>query len=646
MKSTIRLLVLLCIANTVSQAQPSFEQLKQEITQFVKATETKSISDFQLSPDKKTIAYTVREPLADNKSKTNIWLYTIATAATYRYTTSAKADTHPQWAPDGKTLAFLSDRGDKTQIYQVAMTGGEAKQFTESKTSIETFEWSSQGDYIAFTSPDPKTNAEEEAKKNKDDAVVEDFTGEKSRLRIISLKDKVITTLVGNEWNIEQFQWIPGEQALIVSANTNPYPEMARNKLYLIDITTKTMKEIASPATPYGEFRISPEGKTIAYHGTREDGPVAFDLYTMPITGGKSTNLTAKSIDRSIDGFLWIDNGSLLVEAETGTTSTYYQIDMKGSVKKKSQFDLSGSGTLAFDSKMLVFVGHTFTSAPEIYTSADFATAKKVSTFNASQDTLGFIAPEVVRYKSFDKQEIEAVVYKPKNFTQGKKYAAVVYVHGGPTGRFANRFNTWPELLAQRGYVVVCPNIRGSSGYSFDFLASNKGDWGGADYKDVLAAADYIINEGWADPEKIGIGGWSYGGYMSAWAVTQTTRFKASVSGAPMIDLAVEYGAETSSINPYDTWFLGTPYENHEDFIRMSPITFVKNVKTPTLLLCGENDVIDPIEQCSQFYRGLKRYGVDTRFVRYPREGHGIREEAHRNDVLMRMLDWFGTYLN
>ncbi|MCP5106861.1 MAG: S9 family peptidase, partial [bacterium] len=163
----------------------------------------------------------------------------------------------------------------------------------------------------------------------------------------------------------------------------------------------------------------------------------------------------------------------------------------------------------------------------------------------------------------------------------------------------------------------------------------------GGDFKDVMAGADYLIDRGIAGPDRLGIGGWSYGGYMGAWAVTQTHRFKASVSGAPMTDLAFEYGAERASINAYDTWYIGTPYENLNRVNEMSPMTYVKNVKTPTLILCGENDQIDPVGQCKQFYRGLKRYGVDTQLVIYPREGHGIREKVHRVDMHYRMLHWF-----
>jgi len=240
---------------------------------------------------------------------------------------------------------------------------------------------------------------------------------------------------------------------------------------------------------------------------------------------------------------------------------------------------------------------------------------------------------------------VEALLFLPPGHAPGVRLPLAVIVHGGPTGAWGDSFNDWAQLLASRGFAVLCPNIRGSTGYGYAFMVMNRRDWGGADFRDVMAGADFLVAKGIADPDRMGIGGWSYGGYMAAWAVTQTNRFKASVSGAPMTDLALEYGAEFPGINAYDTWFMGTPYENLALFTARSPVTFVKNVKTPTLLLCGENDVTDPIAQCYQFYRGLTRFGTESEFVAYPREGHGLREERHQIDMMNRMIGWFEKHL-
>jgi len=281
-------------------------------------------------------------------------------------------------------------------------------------------------------------------------------------------------------------------------------------------------------------------------------------------------------------------------------------------------------------------------SPPELWIS-DGKNDQQVS--NLHTDFPKLISPEIFRYASDDGMEIEAALFMP--IEPGNSLLPLItLVHGGPAGRWSHRINNWIQLLAARGYAVFAPNIRGSVGYGLSFVRSNRRDWGGGDFRDVMAGIDYLIDRGIADPDRLAIGGWSYGGYMSAWAVTQTHRFKAAVIGAPMTDLAVEYGTEIADINAYDTWYLGSPYENLDDFIRMSPITYVKNARTPSLILVGEDDPIDPIAQCWQFYRGLKRYDVDAEMVIYPREPHRIQEELHRLDVLERMTEWFDRFLN
>jgi dipeptidyl aminopeptidase/acylaminoacyl peptidase len=268
-----------------------------------------------------------------------------------------------------------------------------------------------------------------------------------------------------------------------------------------------------------------------------------------------------------------------------------------------------------------------------------------VTHFNKEWDNIALIQPEILKYPSFDGKEIEAALLKPAGYQKGTRVPFVVIVHGGPTSRFADSFHAWSQLLATRGYAVLLPNIRGSTGYGQKFAAINRYDWGGGDWKDVMAGVDFMIKQGIADPERLGVGGWSYGGYFGAWAVTQTNRFKASVSGAPMTNLVSEYGTESNSVNIGDTWGLGTLYENMKLFTDRSPVTYVRNVKTPTLLLNGEEDPTSPVGQCQEFYRGMRRYGVETEFVVYPRMGHSPREEKHQLDVLNRMINWFEKHL-
>ena len=307
-----------------------------------------------------------------------------------------------------------------------------------------------------------------------------------------------------------------------------------------------------------------------------------------------------------------------------------------------SAYARSKTGTVAF-------VGETATKAPELYVRTSTSKPRAVTAFNQQWESLPVIAPEFITYKSFDGLEIEAALLRPASASPQSPAPSpqspvplIVLVHGGPTGRWADSFEPWGQLLAQRGYAVIYPNVRGSIGYGQKFVEMNRADWGGGDFKDVMAAVDAMIARGMADPNRLGIGGWSYGGYMAAWAVTQTGRFKAAVSVAPVIDMASEFGTENGS--QYDEWFYGTPYEKLDGFIKSSPITYVRNVKTPTLLLQGEADTTDPIGQSQQFYRGLSAT-TSNQTSSSIHEPHGLREEKHLIDRLNRVVAWFDRYI-
>ena len=232
---------------------------------------------------------------------------------------------------------------------------------------------------------------------------------------------------------------------------------------------------------------------------------------------------------------------------------------------------------------------------------------------------------------------------KPKGFISGTPMPLIVLVHGGPTGAWSDSIESWGQLLTQRGFAIFYPNIRGSTGYGQKFIEMNRADWGGADFRDVMAGVDYLVAQKIADPARLGIGGWSYGGYMAEWAITQTNRFKAAVSGAGMANLASEFGTEAGSSG--DQWFFGVPYENLDTFMKSSPVKYLKNARTPTLILQGEADRTDPLGQSQELYRGLKYYGVEAELVLYPREGHGLAEEKHLIDRLTRIVAWYEKHL-
>ncbi len=633
------------LASMVVSAGAQTEQLTAE-----RALDRRTIGDLDLSGDGSRAVFTVTEPAVGASRTRAIWLLDVAGASVRPLTFSGRNDSSPRWAPDSRSIAFVSDRDGEPRLYRLSMSGGEAEKLEDEPLPPQaTFRWSPDGTRIAVLMAEPKSEAQRKREKDKDDSRVVDRDTRRARVWLLDVATRKMTAVTSGGWQIQQIEWMPKGDRLIASADATPASDQWHEHLYSIALSDGAFAEIAAPRGPLGAFALSPEGSAIAYIGARADGPDSHDLYLQPTAGGGATNLTAASLDRPVSQPRWVDAQTVAVHVARGFAGTVALIGRDRSVRPIDGLDVNPASFARTESGTLIYSGETVTHAPELWMKTPGTAARAVSTVNSRWAAIPVIAPEMVKYTSADGTEIEAALLLPA--TVGRPGVApsavhppaVILVHGGPTGRWSDTFEAWGQLLAARGYAVLYPNVRGSVGYGHRFVEMNRADWGGGDFKDVMAGADYLIARGIADPDRLGIGGWSYGGYMAAWAVTQTTRFKVAVSGAPVIDMASEFGTEGGSA--YDEWFYGTPYEKLEGFIKSSPMTFVKNAKTPTLLLQGEDDTTDPIGQSQQFYRGLKRYGVDAEFVLYPREPHGLREEKHLLDRLNRILAWYDKYL-
>ena len=592
------------------------------------------------APDGARLLFTVAEPVKGAARARAIWLLDVASGALRQLTFSGKNDASPRWAPDGESIAFLSDRDGPAQLYRLPMRGGEAEKLTDGHEAIRAFRWAPDGRRIAFLMPEPKPEARQQRERDKDDARVEDRDERHARVWMLDPATRHVAQVTTVNWRIEQIEWTPDGRRLIAIANPRPESDQWNERLYAIDPADGRFTPIGEPHRPMSGIAVSPDGGAIAYVGARVDGPSPHDLYLQPMDGGAARNITSAAIDRPVGQIHWIDNDSIVVNIARGFGTEIAVVSRGGAVKPVDRLETNPSVFARSTNGTLAYAGETATRAPELWIRTPDGNTRAVTRFNSQWASIPVTRPEIVKYQSADGVEIEGALLRPAR--DGRR-PFVVLVHGGPTGRWADAFEPWGQLLAARGYAVLYPNVRGSTGYGHRFVEMNRGDWGGGDFKDVMAGVDWAIARGVADPARLGIGGWSYGGYMAAWAVTQTARFKAAVSGAPVIDMASEFGTENES--GYDEWFYGTPYERLEGFVRSSPITHVKNARTPTLLLQGADDETDPIGQSQQFYRGLKRYGVETDFVVYPREPHGFREEKHLIDRLNRILAWYDKYL-
>ncbi|MFT5138911.1 MAG: dipeptidyl aminopeptidase/acylaminoacyl peptidase [Rhodothermales bacterium] len=602
------------------------------------------LSEPVISPDGQRIAVAVTDPVKGDKQNSSIWLYEKAADRFRQLTTAGSKDNSPKWSPDGQTLAFLSQREEeKPQIFLLPMSGGEANRLSKAISGVGKFEWSPDGNSIAFLAEKDLNKEPEQDVDSKDDEIVVSESFKATKLWCIEIASQEVQEILENgDWTVADFAWLPSNEQFVVTANNAGKPELLTDELFIVDRGDGKMRGLGKPDGPIHGLQVSPDGKTLAYVGVSDGGPEPHDLYLQSVSGGTSRNLTSAIIDRPISSFVWRQPDSFVLLTDDGFGSALYRMDATGKVGQRKNYSGFQLSNIAVNETLQVSVRSSAVTPPELWIT-DEAGERQVSKLHPVSPLL--IAPEIFRYSSDGGLEIEAALFLPSQ-TQRSPLPLITLVHGGPTGRWSHKINDWAQLLVSRGYAVFAPNIRGSIGYGLSFVRSNRHDWGGGDYRDVMAGIDSLIARGIADPERLGIGGWSYGGYMSAWAITQTDRFKVAVIGAPMTDLAVEYGTEIAEINAYDTWFLGTPYENLDEFTRMSPMTHIRNVRTPSLILVGEDDQIDPPAQCWQFYRGLRRYDVDAELVIYPRELHSIQEELHKLDVLERMTGWFERYLN
>jgi dipeptidyl aminopeptidase/acylaminoacyl peptidase len=636
--------ILTVAATIVAQGKPAADMAKLLTPET--SLNLRSISDLQFSPDGVRVAFIVTEPPKGERRARHIWLYDKKSGAVRQFTFSAKDETSPRWSPDGKQLAFLSNRDDQQQVYVMRADSGEAAAVTKGQRSVRTFAWSPDGRQIAYLAPDAKSDAEEKRDKDKDDARVVDKDDKQPRLWLLTLATREAKALTDSKWAISELAWLTTGDRLVVSATDHPESDQETHRIFSISVPDGSRRLILAPHGPFRDLQVSPDGAAVSYVGCRVDGPSPHDLMLLDIGKHATRNLTGASLDRAILEHRWTKDGSLLALYADRFRNKLVGFSPEDMSKNPANPPATNVNAFAVsDVGDVVFAGQSATTPPELWLWDQKNSPQQVSHLNDSWKQFTLNAPEFYNYKSFDGLEIEAALLKPAGADPKNKLPLIALIHGGPTSNWQDSIEVWGQLLAARGYAVFYANIRGSVGYGQKFIEMNRGDWGGGDFKDVMWGVKDLIDRGIADPSKLGIGGWSYGGYMAEWAVTQTNDFKAAVSGAGLSNLISEYGSEEHP--SYDEWFYGVPYESASlvRYLNSSPFTQLRNAKTPTLILQGEVDTTDPPGQSQELYRGLKHYGVESQLVMYPREPHALREEKHLLDRLNRMLAWYEKYM-
>jgi dipeptidyl aminopeptidase/acylaminoacyl peptidase len=641
----MRVLILAAAAVSLFGQTPTIEQ----------SLNLKSAGAPRISPDGRFIAYTVSETnWEENAFDTQVWMAMTATGEHYQLTHSKKSSSDPRWSPDSKRLAFLSDRDGSKQIYMISPAGGEATQITHFEGGVNTFEWSPDGHTIAFTSP----GGESKARKDRKDKYGE-FEIVENDYAMVHLwtfnadeekpKPQALTT--GTQFSVEGFHWSPDSKRIAFAATRDPDLSSGdTGNIYVVRLSDKYVKPLLDKPGSNRNPVWSPDGSEIAYEAGGDYSFLNTHIAIVAADGGKP-RAVATNFDEDVHLSGWTAAGIYFDAMQKTAAHLFRANPATGAFERVSSPDDLQLGAPSFTSDDARVA---FTCAwPNTYAEVCISPVAKFSAqpvTNLRDQLKGFhlASREVIQWKSKDGATIEGILIKPPDFDASKKYPLLVVIHGGPTGIdrptiAADRY--YPvENFAAKGAVILRPNYRGSAGYGEKFRSLNVRNLGLGDADDVLSGVDAVVAKGYIDADRVGSMGWSQGGYISAFLTTYTTRFKAISVGAGISDWMTYY--VNTDIHQFTRNYLkSTPWSDPEIYRKTSPITYINQAKTPTMIQHGELDKRVPIPNGYELYQGLKDRGVPVKMIVYKGFGHGITKPRQQHAVMDHNYEWFSQWI-
>jgi dipeptidyl aminopeptidase/acylaminoacyl peptidase len=682
MKPSLKTGLALFAASFLSLA--AFAQSKRPMN-FDDLMAVKRISDAQISPDGARVAYVVNDVDKNlNRGKNSIWVVSTGGGSPQQLITSDKSDFSPRWSADGKWIAFLSTREGAPQIFVASAAnpdGANPRKITNVPEGVNEFSWSPNGKLFAFTTdvyPECQTldcvaKRGEAEDKSKVKAVIADRLlfrhwnafkrGKRSHLFVTPVDasgpGNEPKDLTPGDYDVPPFSlgdptafdFSPDSSEIVFARNTDKAEAISTNNdLFIVPVTGGEAKRITgnnpgSDTTP----RYSPDGKFIAYRSQSRNGYESdrFRLMLYDRKAGTSKELST-GFDRWVGELVWApDSQKIFIVAEDRGREMIGVAPLNGVIKPIISGAASSGVTVSADGKTLAFTRSSLTTPAEVFASnADGGNVRQLTQTNAALlAQLDLNPAEDFEYVGALKTKSHGFIVKPPQFDKSKKYPMILLIHGGPQGAWLDSWGyRWnPQMFAARGYVTVMINPHGSTGYGQAFTEQISGDWGGAVYEDLMKGVDYVIAQGYVDPNRLGAAGGSYGGYMINWMMGHTDRFKALVSHAGIFNTTSMYATEELWFQEWE--FKGTPWDNPKLYEKWSPHLYAKNFKTPTLVVHGELDYRVPVGEGLQLFSTLQRRGVPSKLLYFPDEGHWVLKPQNSELWYKTVLDWFDQWL-
>jgi len=620
-----------------------------------------AVGDAQVDPDGRRVVFVVADATVEHKASSplsRLWLLDTDGGEPVRLSAGPWTDDLPRWSPDGATLAFRSDRGErgKGQLYLLRGSAAEAEPLHAFDGGINAIHWSPDGRTIAVVATDPPVRESEGRGEARDWVLFED-EHRYERIWLVDVVSGAVRRLTEPDLQVWELTWSPDGRSIAALVSDLPYQwAWYRARLARIEVADGSVRTLYAPSRQLARPAWSPDGRWIAVVTSTwsDPGMTGGNVVLVPAGGGDARDLTPGQPRSHLD-LHWLPGSETLLTAALernraavcavgldGETETLWSAERAFAAQSLSA---SRDGTVLAAAigeparPAEVWVGRRGVSG-----AAEPVAWERRTDFNPSFARRVVPPVETIAWSGADGTPVEGLLVRPLGWAGGP-VPLVVLIHGGPTASSDYGFRAtgprgWAPLLAARGCAVLAPNPRGSAGWGLEFAEANHGDMGGSDLADILAGVEYCVAAGIADPERLGVGGWSYGGYLTAWAVTQTDRFQAAIAGASITNWHSFHGG--TNIPAFDeVFYRSDPYSLDGPYATRSPLFYVDRVTTPTLFVHGEQDPCCPVGQAYEMFRALRSRGVETRCVVYPREPHPIREREHARDLLERGAAWF-----